>query len=104
MTKKTLTAAIVAGSTAFALLSRGRGSGCGRALSVRPRTSRQATDDAARRFLMYAILPIWSFAGFLDWLWHKQTSIETTSGVKESIMHLVMMAEAGVPILTGMFL
>ncbi len=53
---------------------------------------------------MYAIMPIWSIAGFLDWLWHKQTRIETTSGVQESIMHLVMMAEAGVPILTGMFL
>jgi len=53
---------------------------------------------------MYAVMPVWSVAGFLDWLWHKQTRIETTSGVKESILHLVMMAEAGVPILTGMFL
>jgi hypothetical protein len=37
-------------------------------------------------------------------LWHRQTKIETTSGVKESMMHLLMMAEAGAPILTGLFL
>jgi hypothetical protein len=37
-------------------------------------------------------------------LWHRQTKIETTSGAKESVMHLIMMAEAGIPILTGLFL
>ena len=67
-------------------------------------TSRQAADEATRRYLMYAVMPLWSIAGFLDWLWHRQTKIETTSGVKESIMHLLMMAEAGAPILTGLFL
>jgi hypothetical protein len=67
-------------------------------------SSRQAADQATRRYLTYVILPVWSVAGFLDWLWHRQTNIETTSGVKESIMHLVMMAEAGAPILTGLFL
>lgn len=66
--------------------------------------SRRAADDAARRYLMYAIMPLWAITGFLDWLWHRQTKIETTSGVKESAMHLLMMAEAGVPILTGLFL
>jgi hypothetical protein len=66
--------------------------------------SRQAADQAARRYLMYMIMPVWAVSGFLDWLWHRQTKIETTSGTKESIMHLVMMAEAGVPILTGLFL
>ncbi len=53
---------------------------------------------------MYIIMPVWSIAGFLDWLWHRQTKIETTSGMKESVMHLLMMAEAGAPILTGLFL
>jgi hypothetical protein len=52
---------------------------------------------------MYIIMPVWSLAGFLDWLWHRQTTIETTSGAKESVMHLLMMAEAGAPILTGCF-
>jgi hypothetical protein len=54
----------------------------------------QAADEAARRYLMYIIMSVWSIAGFLDWLWHRQTKIETTSRVKESIMHLLMMAEA----------
>lgn len=66
--------------------------------------SRTAADDATRRYLMYVIMPIWSIVGFLDWLWHRQTKIETTSGVKESAMHLLMMAEAGAPILTGLLL
>ncbi len=66
--------------------------------------ARQAADEAARRYLMYIIMPVWAGVGFLDWLWHRQTKIETTSGVKESMMHLVMMAEAGAPILSGLFL
>jgi hypothetical protein len=66
--------------------------------------SRQVADDATRRYLMYTVMPVWSLVGFLDWLWHRQTKIETTSGAKESVMHLLMMAEAGVPILTGLFL
>jgi hypothetical protein len=66
--------------------------------------SREAADEATRRYLTYVIMPAWSIAGFLDWLWHRQTRIETTSGVKESAMHLLMMAEAGAPILTGLFL
>jgi hypothetical protein len=66
--------------------------------------SRHAADDAARRYLMYLIMPVWAVTGFLDWLWHKQTKIETTSGTKESLLHLIMMAEVGAPILTGLFL
>lgn len=66
--------------------------------------TRQVADDVARRFLLYVVMPVWSVAGFLDWLWHRQTKIETTSGAKESAMHLLMMAEAGMPILTGLFL
>ncbi|MGA8618300.1 MAG: hypothetical protein WB660_07230 [Candidatus Sulfotelmatobacter sp.] len=57
--------------------------------------SRRAADEAMRRYLMYIIMPVWSVTGFLDWLWHRQTKIETTSGIKESMMHLLMMAEAG---------
>jgi hypothetical protein len=53
---------------------------------------------------MYLIVPAWSIAGALDWLWHRQTKIETTSGPKESFMHLMMMAEAGIPVLAGLFL
>ncbi len=66
--------------------------------------ARREVDETTRRYLMYVIMPVWSVAGFLDWLWHKQTKIETTSGVQESVMHLLMMVEVGTPILTGLFL
>jgi hypothetical protein len=59
---------------------------------------------SSQRYLMYVIMPAWALVGALDWLWHKQTKIETTSGPKESIMHLLMMMEAGVPVLAGLFL
>ena len=52
--------------------------------------------------MMHMIMPVWSLAGFFDWLWHRQTRIETTSGMEESAMHLLMMAEAGVPVITGL--
>lgn len=65
---------------------------------------RRTADRASQRFMMYFALPAWSVAGALDWLWHRQTKIETTSGPQESIMHLLMMAESGVSVLAGLFL
>lgn len=61
-------------------------------------------DQSAQRYLMYFIVPVWALVGGLDWLWHRQTKIETTSGPKEAAMHLMMMAEAGIPLLAGLFL
>ena len=52
---------------------------------------------------MYFGLPAWSVAGALDWLWHRQTKIETTSGPKESILHLLMMVESGISGMAGLF-
>jgi hypothetical protein len=43
-------------------------------------------------------------AGFADWLCHRASHIETTSGAKESLLHLVMFAEIGLPLLAAMFL
>jgi hypothetical protein len=109
MTAKTL-ASIALGASACAAMLRSRKNlsrAAAEPLHATPAKSEQArqeVDDAARRYLMYAIMPVWAIAGFLDWLWHRQTHIETTSGVKESAMHLLMMAEAGAPILTGLFL
>ena len=102
MFRKSLGSMLLAGMGVALLARKGR-------LSIptarrRRRNSRQAADKATRRYLMYIIMPVWSLAGFLDWLWHRQTKIETTSGAKESVMHLLMMVEAGAPILTGLFL
>jgi len=106
MTKKSILSSLLVGAGLWTL-RRGRPgfSIANRQHSMR-RTARgkKEAENAARRFLIYAAMPVWSVAGFLDWLWHQQTRIETTSGVKESIMHLLMMTEAGAPILAGMFL
>ncbi|MBS9525741.1 hypothetical protein KI659_17105 [Litoribacter alkaliphilus] len=61
------------------------------------------TERATRRYMMNILLPIWIGAGFLDWYWHKKSSIETTAGTRESITHLTMLTEAGVPILAALF-
>ncbi len=60
--------------------------------------------DPAVLILMYFILPIWLLAGCADWLCHRTSHIETTTGAKESILHLLMFAEIGLPLLAAIFL
>src|SRR3954454_23166931 len=60
--------------------------------------------EVTRSVLMYFILPLWLAAGFADYLCHRATHIETTSGAKESLLHLLQFAEMGVPILAAMLL
>jgi hypothetical protein len=36
---------------------------------------------AAQAVLMYFVLPVWLAAGFADYLCHRATCIETTSGI-----------------------
>jgi hypothetical protein len=54
--------------------------------------------------LLYFVIPIWFAAGIADWICHRATHIEKTSGVKESFIHLIMFTEAGVPLLAALFL
>lgn len=54
--------------------------------------------------LMYFLLPIWLAAGFADWLCHRASRIEITTGAKESIIHLLMFLEVGVPLVAAIFL
>ena len=49
--------------------------------------------------LLYVFLPLWGIAGFVDWCCHRATRIETTSGLKESLMHSLMGIQVGIPIL-----
>lgn len=49
--------------------------------------------------LLFVFLPLWGIAGFVDWCCHRATNIETTSGLKESLMHSVMGIQVGIPIL-----
>jgi Trk-type K+ transport system membrane component len=61
-------------------------------------------DQIIRNMLMYFILPLWLAAGFADWLCHRHSNIATTSGPKESAIHLLLFAEMAVPVLAAMFL
>ncbi|WP_263141613.1 diguanylate cyclase [Pseudomonas sp. RIT-PI-AD] len=61
-------------------------------------------ENLATAYLMYFLLPVWLLAGFADWLCHRRTSISTTTGIKESLIHLLMLLEIGVPLLAAMFL
>ena len=65
---------------------------------------RAGLEEATRRLLQYAVVPLWIGAGLADWSCHRRTRIDETSGVEESAIHLLMMAEAGVPAALGLFL
>jgi hypothetical protein len=55
-------------------------------------------------YLLYVVLPLWLAVGVADWLCHRATRIETTSGAKESLIHLLMLVEVGIGVLLGLFL
>ena len=57
------------------------------------------TTDLLINFLLFVLLPIWGIAGFCDWLCHRATHIESTSGLKESLLHSLMGVQLAIPIL-----
>jgi hypothetical protein len=54
--------------------------------------------EITRNVLMYFVLPLWLVAGFADYLCHRASHIATTSGPKESFIHLLMLAEIGIAV------
>lgn len=60
--------------------------------------------DPQMLLLLYFVLPVWLIAGFADWLCHRATNIETTTGLKETYIHILMFVEMGVPLLSALFL
>lgn len=54
--------------------------------------------STTERYLLFVLIPLWIVPGVLDWYWHKRTEIENTSGLSESLIHSLMMAEVGLPI------
>jgi hypothetical protein len=60
--------------------------------------------EVAELALLYFVLPLWLAAGFADYLCHRASSIELTSGYKESLIHLLMFAEVAVRLLAAIFL
>jgi len=59
---------------------------------------------AAQAVLMYFVLPVWLAAGFADYLCHRASSIESTSGWRESLLHLLQFGEMAIPTLMAIFL
>ena len=55
-----------------------------------------------RCYLLYFIIPLWLVAGLADYLLHRQTKIEDTSGIKESLLHAVQLGETGIAIAAGL--
>jgi hypothetical protein len=62
------------------------------------------TDALVQHFLMYIVVPVWLLAGLADYFCHRASRIEHTSGVTESLLHLLQFALVGVPLLAALFL
>jgi hypothetical protein len=60
-------------------------------------------EKAVRRLLLGGVMPLWLGAGLADWYLHRRTRIEETAGPRESLIHHLMFAETGVPVLLGLF-
>lgn len=60
--------------------------------------------DPVAVILLYFLLPLWLLAGVADWLCHRAARIERSTGAKESLIHLLMLGEVGVPLLGALFL
>ena len=61
-----------------------------------------ATADVLRNMLLYFILPLWLAAGFADYLCHRASHIERTSGWRESLLHLLQFSELALPLLAAL--
>jgi hypothetical protein len=53
--------------------------------------------------LMWIVLPFWVVAGFLDYLCHRASHMTDKTGPRESLIHWLMLAEVGVPLLLAIF-
>jgi hypothetical protein len=47
--------------------------------------------------LVRVVLPLWVAAGFLDYLCHRRSHIERAAGVRESLLHWLMLGEVMLP-------
>jgi hypothetical protein len=56
------------------------------------------TSTLVLNLILYVILPLWGLSGLADWMCHRATHIESTSGLRESVLHSVMGIQVGIPI------
>ena len=57
------------------------------------------THNLVLNLILYVMLPLWGFWGFVDWCCHRKTKIESTSGLHESLLHVAMGVQVGIPII-----
>jgi hypothetical protein len=57
----------------------------------------------AWNLLMWVVLPLWVLSGFGDYLCHRRSHIEHAAGVRESLIHWLMLLEVGVPLALAVF-
>ncbi len=56
-----------------------------------------------RTLLVFGLFPAWLAAGFADWLCHRASAIERTSGARESRLHFLLHLEIAVPLVLALF-
>lgn len=61
------------------------------------------TKELLKNLILYGLLPLWGISGLIDWGCHRYTKIETTSGLKESLIHSLMGLQLGIPIVLTLF-
>jgi hypothetical protein len=54
--------------------------------------------------LGFGLFPLWLASGGADWLCHRRTHIERTSGPRESLLHLLLFLEIAIPALLALWL
>lgn len=57
-----------------------------------------------RDTLLYLLMPLWLAAGFADWCCHKVQRIEQSAGLKEALLHWLMLTEMGLGLLAVLLL
>lgn len=56
------------------------------------------------QYLLFIVLPLWVLAAAADYLCHRTSAIERTSGLGETALHFLLLMEAGAAVLAGIFL
>jgi hypothetical protein len=54
--------------------------------------------------LLCLTLPLWLLAGLGDWLCHRRSQIQHTTGARESALHLLLYLLIALPIVLALFL
>lgn len=67
-------------------------------------TTPDTTAQLLQQLLLYGLVPLWLVVGVADWLSHRVQHIEHSSGLKESLLHLLMVAELGTGVLAALLL